>query len=74
MGLVVYPSQTNFVLVRFPNTDDTSAPEADRALQGQGIIARRFAVPDFEDKLRFTMGLDDEMEITIAALGRFMGG
>ena len=74
MGLVVYPSQTNFVLVRFPNTDGKSAPEADRALQGEGIIARRFAVPDFEDKLRFTMGLDDEMEITIAALGRFMGG
>ncbi len=74
MGLAVYPSQTNFVLVRFPGTDGTSALAADRALQSQGIVARRFAVPDFEDKLRFTMGRDDEMEATIAALGRFMGG
>jgi histidinol-phosphate aminotransferase len=72
MGLGVYPSQTNFVLVRFPDTDGWSAPEANRALLGQGIIARRFAVPGFEDKLRFTMGLDDEMETTIAALGQFM--
>ncbi len=74
MGLVVYPSQTNFVLVRFPGSDGTSALAADRALQSQGIIARRFAVPDFEDKLRFTMGLDDEMEAAIAALGQFMSG
>jgi len=29
-------------------------------------------VADFEDKLRFTIGLDDEMEQTIDALGRFM--
>ena len=47
---------------------------ADRHLQSQGIIARRFAVPDFEDKLRFTVGLDWEMEKTAIALGDFMAG
>lgn len=72
LGLKVYPSQTNFVLVRFPPDGGKSAPEADRFLQGRGIIARRFAVADFEDKLRFTVGLDDEMEITLAALRDFM--
>lgn len=72
MGLVAYPSQTNFVLVRFPDADGRSAPEANGALLAEGIIPRRFAVRDFEDKLRFTMGRDDEMEATIAALERFM--
>ena len=74
MGLGVYPSQTNFVLVRFPDADGRSAVEANRALLAQGIIPRRFAVRDFEDKLRFTMGRDEEMETTVAAIGRFMGG
>ncbi len=72
LGLKVYPSQTNFVLVRFPPDGGRSALEADRFLQGRGIIARRFAVADFEDKLRFTVGRDDEMETAIAALGDFM--
>ena len=74
MGLDVYPSQTNFVLVRFPDGDGRSAEAANRALLAQGIIPRRFAVRDFEDKLRFTMGRDEEMEAAIAALGDFMNG
>jgi histidinol-phosphate aminotransferase len=74
LGLHVYPSQTNFVLVRFPQADGKTALAADRYLQEQGIIARRFAVPDFEDKLRFTMGLDWEMDKTAEALQAFLNG
>ena len=74
MGLHVYPSQTNFVLVRFPEADGRTALAADRHLQEHGIIARRFAVADFEDKLRFTTGLDWEMDKTAAALQAFLHG
>ena len=72
MGLKVYPSQTNFILVQFPQTKGKTASAADAFLQSRGIVGRKFAVADFEDKLRFTIGLDDEMEQTIDALGGFM--
>ncbi len=72
MGLSVYPSQTNFVLVRFPDQPGRTAAEADAHLKRHGIVARKFALPDFADKLRFTIGLGDEMEKTIKALRAFM--
>ena len=62
MGLQPYPSQTNFVLVRFPDTVGGAAQGADAYLQQHGIIARRFMVDGFEDKLRFTIGLPQEMK------------
>lgn len=72
MGLKVYPSQTNFVLVQFPGTGGKTASAADAFLQSRGIVGRKFAVADFEDKLRFTMGLGHEMEQATEALGDFM--
>ena len=72
MGLKAYPSQTNFVLVAFPEDPDKSAEVANAYLKAQGIIPRRFAVADFEDKLRFTMGLDWEMDKTAEVLSQFM--
>lgn len=74
LGLECYPSQTNFLLVKFPGPDRRSAVAADAFLKSRGIIARRFAVAGFEDKLRFTVGLDWEMEETAAALRDFMAG
>lgn len=74
LGLDCYPSQTNFLLVKFPEADGRSALAADAFLKSRGIIARRFAVAGFEDKLRFTVGLDWEMEATAAALRDFMAG
>jgi histidinol-phosphate aminotransferase len=72
MGLKAYPSQTNFVLVQFPDWGEKTASKADEHLNRNGIVARKFAVTDFENKLRFTMGLDWEMDRTIEALGSFM--
>ncbi|MEM7172727.1 MAG: histidinol-phosphate transaminase [Pseudomonadota bacterium] len=72
LGLEVFPSQTNFVLVRFPDQKIKTAAAANRFLLDRGIIARQFAVADFEDKLRFTIGLEDEMEAAYSALGDFM--
>ena len=42
------------------------------AVVAEDIVPRRFAVPDFEDKLRFTVGHDWEMAKTAAALRAFL--
>ena len=70
VGLKVYPSQTNFVLVQFPSASE--AEEADESLKAHGIVGRKFALEDFADKLRFTVGLDPEMEALTQVLQRFM--
>lgn len=72
-GIKAFPSQTNFVLVQFPETPGKTAAEADTYLQTQGIVGRKFALEDFNNKLRFTIGLDDEMEKLIVSLKTFMG-
>ncbi len=72
MGLKVYPSQTNFVLVEFPQTPGKTADEANAWLNQNGIIPRQFAVEDFMNKLRFTVGHDAGMEKTIRVLREFM--
>lgn len=74
MGLKVYPSQTNFMLVEFPTTPGKTAAEANDWLNRHGIIPRQFAVEDFNNKLRFTVGDDAGMEKTIAVLAQFMDG
>ena len=72
LGLHVYRSQTNFVLVRFPSQSGRTAAEADAFLLARGIIARRFSVLDFEDKLRISIGLDHEMRAVVDALREFL--
>ena len=58
--------------MQFPDDPARSASAADAFLQSHGIVARRFALDDFRDKLRFTVGLDDEMEQATALLENFM--
>ncbi len=72
LNLKVYPSQTNFILVQFPDKVDKTAAKADDYLKSKGIVARKFALKEFADKLRFTVGLDDEMCKTVDALTEFM--
>ncbi|MDE0309142.1 MAG: histidinol-phosphate transaminase [Acidiferrobacterales bacterium] len=71
LGLKVYPSQTNFILVQFPPDCGASASQTNRHLNANGIIPRQFALEDFSDKLRFTVGTGDEMEKTIDVMQRF---
>ena len=71
-GLKVYPSQTNFLLVEFPEDCGKTAGETNAYLNQNGIIPRQFAVEDFNNKLRFTVGEDEGMEKTIEVLGSFM--
>jgi histidinol-phosphate aminotransferase len=72
MGLRVYPSQTNFMLVEFPTEAGKTAAEANAWLNRHGIIPRQFALEDFNNKLRFTVGEDLGMEKTIATLDEFL--
>ena len=74
LGLKVYPSQTNFVLVQFSGANGKTAANANEFLKCRGIVGRKFALADFEDKLRLTVGLDHEMDQTIAAMTEFMTG
>ncbi len=73
LGLYVYPSQTNFVLVRFPDHESRSAAAANAFLLSRGVIPRRFAVEGFENKLRFTIGRSNEMKKAARVLTEFMG-
>ncbi|MBF0562940.1 MAG: histidinol-phosphate transaminase [Alphaproteobacteria bacterium] len=72
LGLEVVPSVCNFLLVQFPNQPH-SATAADRFLQSRGIIARRVAGYGLPDALRITIGREDEMRATVAALAEFLG-
>jgi len=73
IGLVVYPSQGNFVLARF---DDAARPAAAacRRLEQRGIVARRFASPDYRDMVRFTLGLEPQMRAAAQALRDYLRG
>lgn len=72
LGLKVYPSQTNFMLVGFPPSCGKTAARVNIHLNAHGIIPRQFAVDGFQDKLRFTVGLDREMDKTIQVLRDYL--
>ena len=70
LGLAVTPSVCNFVLVHFPA--ERSADAAFDYLKTRGIIARKVAGYHLPDCLRITIGLEDEMRLTVAALAEFL--
>ena len=72
LGLTVYPSVANFVLVRFPPEAGRTADAANAFLLDRGIIPRTMGGYRLPDCLRITIGLDDEMPALVAALTDFM--
>ena len=72
-GLEVVPSQTNFVLIRFPDAPDRSAGQADAYLTDRGLLLRRLTVPGLERCLRLTIGTERHNRDVVAALRAFMG-
>lgn len=74
LGLVVPDSVANFILARFPDTPGKDAPSADAFLKSRGIIVRRVAAYGLPDCLRISIGLEDEMQAVVAALGEFLEG
>ena len=71
LGLKVYPSQTNFVLVEF-TPGQFSAENCARYLSYQGIAVRRFASPAYENCIRVTIGIETDMKIAEHAIAAFL--
>ena len=74
LGLHVYPSETNFVLVRFADSDEGAekgAAAATSFLVARGIVPRLFPGRDYENHMRITLGPAEDLEALIAALRDF---
>jgi len=69
MGFTFPVSQANFLLVRPPGGN---AAEIHEALKARGILVRYFQSGLLEDKLRITVGTDDQNAALIAALGQIL--
>jgi histidinol-phosphate aminotransferase len=65
LGFDVWPSQTNFLLVRPPNGD---AERIYQTLKVQGILIRYFNQPRLEDKLRISVGTEEQNQILVKTL------
>jgi histidinol-phosphate aminotransferase len=65
MGLFIYPSQTNFLLVRFAAKP---AAQIYDELKARNILVRYFSKPRLDDCLRISIGTDEEMDQVLAAL------
>ena len=71
LGLTVYPSIANFILVEFPETGKT-ASKANDFLMAKGIIPREVAGYGLPNCLRITVGKEDENRKLVKALEEFM--
>jgi len=65
LNFEVWPSQTNFLLVRPPKGD---AERIYQTLKMQGILIRYFKQPRLEDKLRITIGTEEQNQILVNTL------
>jgi histidinol-phosphate aminotransferase len=65
LGFEVWPSQTNFLLVRPPNGD---AQRIYQTLKERGILIRYFNQPRLDDKLRISIGTEEQNQILLKTL------
>ncbi len=69
-GITVYPSETNFLLLKYDR-----AVELNRYLENRGIGIRSFgSAPGLENCLRISMGLREENDSWFKAMKLFMEG
>jgi histidinol-phosphate aminotransferase len=73
IGLQVYPSVANFLLVRFPDDPSWNADAANQFLNKKGIIPRKVANYGLPGCLRITIGKENELRAVVKALASFMG-
>jgi len=71
LGFTAYPSEGNFVLVRFADAPGRDAASAYTHLKRHGILVRPIDAYGLGDCLRFTMGSDEEMQAVETALASF---
>ena len=65
LGFIVCPSRANFVFTRHP---DKPGKEIFDHLRQEGILVRRWDIPEICDWLRISIGTDAEMQAMISAL------
>lgn len=70
LGLKVYPSQGNFLLVDFGSPD--RAENCRLKLKEQGILIRQMGAYGLPRCLRISIGAADEMEIAFSAISGYM--
>jgi histidinol-phosphate aminotransferase len=70
LGLTVYPSIANFVMVGFK--DAATATAANNFLMERGLIVRDVAAYGLPDCLRITIGLEDDNKAVVKALTDFL--
>lgn len=72
LGLKVYPSQANFILIEFAAGGEYTAEKADEYLKSQGIIVRRVQNYGLPNHLRITVGTEQDNMAVLSALQHFM--
>lgn len=72
LGLKVYPSVANFLLVEFPSNGRHTAAAADDFLMKRGVIVRSVGAYGLPDCLRISVGTEEGNRAAIAALKEFM--
>lgn len=65
MGFTVCPSRSNFLFVRHP---ERPGKEIFDHLRQEGILVRRWDIPEIRDWLRISIGTDEEMQAMISVL------
>lgn len=71
LGFEVYPTQCNFVLVRFPETPGRTAAEAEAFLARRGIIVRGLGNYGMGQFIRISIGLEAHSRAVAEALAAF---
>lgn len=76
LGYTVHPSAGNFVLVDFAGlpAGKADAEAARNFLKSRGILVRQMGAYGLPTNLRVTIGLQDEMEFVVQALGDWLKG
>ena len=77
LGLKVYPSIANFILVSFANaqSDGNNAAEAARQfLKSRGILVRQMGGYGLPHCLRISIGTEEEMRAVADAVTAFLKG
>jgi len=74
LGLTVYPSVANFILVRFPEAAGQTSSDANTFLAERGIIPRETGGYGLPACLRITIGREDEVRAIAEALAEFVAG
>lgn len=69
LGFRVWPSQANFLLVQPPKGN---GQQLYQALKAQGILVRYFKQPFLDDKLRITVGTDEQNDALVQALAELL--